>query len=78
MLNFVKLKQNYKRHSSPYWPNAGVGDIKTVDIFKLLASAWAPKSRFDQSDKSSVNPAVDMFLTVHQRFFVSSSAIYLR
>ena len=31
MLNFVKLKQRiFKRHSSFYWPNAGVGDIEKL------------------------------------------------
>ena len=30
MLNFVKLNQRiFKRHSSTYWPNVGVGDIET-------------------------------------------------
>ena len=40
MLNFVKLKQRiFKRHSSSYWPNTGVGDIEKFKIFNLLASA---------------------------------------
>ena len=51
MLNFVKLKQRiFKRHSSSYWPIAGVGDIEKFHSFNLLASAWDPKRRFDQSD----------------------------
>ena len=51
MLNFVKLKQRIiKRHSSSYWPNVGVRDIEQFLNFVLLASAWDPKSRFDQWD----------------------------
>ena len=29
LLNFVKLKQRiFKRHSTSYWPNVGVGDVE--------------------------------------------------
>ena len=79
MLNFVKLKRRIsKRHSSSYWPNIGVGDIERFAIFNLLASAWDPKSRFDQSDLSSANRTVETLLVLHQRFFVRCLAIYLR
>ena len=40
MLNFLKLKQMiFKRHSSSYWPNVGVGNFEK---FKLLTSWQAP------------------------------------
>ena len=79
MLNFVNLKERiFKRYSSSYWPNIGVRDIAKFAIFNLLASGWDPKSRFDQSELSSVNRAVEILLTVHQTLFVSSRAIYLR
>ena len=49
MLNVLKLKHRiFKRHSSSYWPNVGVGE--KFKNFNLLASAWDPKSRFEQSD----------------------------
>ena len=51
MLNFVKLKQRiFNWHASSYWPNIRVGDIEKYQKFNLLASAWVPKSCFDQSD----------------------------
>ena len=79
MLNFVKFKQMiFKWQPSSYWPNTGIGDIEKLSFFILLASAWDPKRRFDQSDKRLVNRAVDALLSVHLRFFVSSWAIYLR
>ena len=38
MLNFVKLKQGiFKRQSSSYWPNVGVGDIENFSMICLLA-----------------------------------------
>ena len=51
MLNFVNLKQRiFKRHSTSYWPNVGVGFLEKFSIFNFLASAWDSKGRFDQSD----------------------------
>ena len=73
----MKLKQRiFKRHSSSYWPNIGVGDIEKFAIFNLVASAWYAKSRFVQSDMSTANRVVETLLTVNQRFLVSSGAIY--
>ena len=79
MLNFVEMKQRiFKRHSTSYWPNVGVEHLEKFYIFNFLASASDSKGPFDQSDKSSDNRAVETLLTVHQRFSVSSGAIYLR
>ena len=75
VLNFVKIKQmNFKRRPSSYLPNVGVGDIERFYMFNLLASAWHPKRRFDQSDKSSVNRAVE---TLHSLMLSSHLFFYL-
>ena len=74
MLNFLKLKQRiFKPHSSSCWPNVGGWGYWKFYIFNL----WDPNSSFLQSDQSSVNLAVETLLTVRQRFFVSSWAIYI-
>ena len=43
MLIVVKLKQRiFKRHSSFYWPNIGVGDFENFAVCKLFTSARDP------------------------------------
>ena len=72
MLNFFKLKQRiFKPHSSSCWPNVGGWGYWK---FYILTSGTQTAVL---SNQSSVNLAVETLLTVHQRFFVSSWAIYL-
>ena len=76
-LNAVKLKKSiYKRHVLSYWTNMRVGHVKTLPFY-LLGSTLDPKIRFNQSDISSVNCAVEIEFTVRQRFFESSWTTYL-
>ena len=63
MLIIVKLKQRiFKRHSSFYWPNIGVGDIENFAVCNLFTSARDPiKSlwpiRFELSEPCCVDCA---------------------
>ena len=44
MLNFVKLKQTiFKRHSSFYWPNTGVGDIEKLCQYIYILGVFTEK-----------------------------------
>ena len=73
MYEVVKLKKRiFKRHALSYWTNIRVGNVENFTIFLPSESAWDPKSCFNPSDLSSVNRAVEIEFTVHQRFFESS------
>ena len=71
-LSFVKLKQRiFKRHSTSYWPNVGVGDVEN---FKFVTSWQGPgtqKAILTNQIRLSYR-ALETLFTVHQRFFVSS------
>ena len=45
ILNFVKLKQRlFKRHSTSYWPNVGVGYWKSFKFLTSWQAPWTPKA----------------------------------
>ena len=63
MLNFVKWKRFFKRYALSDRTHL-IREWRKVCLFDPSASAWDPKSRFDQSDLSSGNWAVETELTV--------------